>query len=628
MRPLLPLVLLALCASPAAAKLPRIPLPLPSPGKGEAVDPNAAFPGGVLELLPANGLLADGGTAARLQILALRQDGSPLQGLAGLVPATGAGKATPLVDAGGGLYTFEFVPSRSDDPTTAQILLKGKLPDKSTVYKSWDVPVAAAPKESLTGLASPSPFALGQEKSGSVSFLLKSSDPMASGLADVVVRTSAGTVGAVTNLGSGNFTGLYTPPLDATQPNVALVTAVDRREPTRAYTALALPMHGRMDLALAPGKGTRVLVRAGGRDFGPIAADSKGRAKLQIVVPPGVTEATQVVMAADGTTAETPLPLKVSEKRRVAWFPLGGAIPADARLKVPVRVFVVTADGRPDDNASLELSATSGTIGPARLEGGGVYVAEWAPGDGNLIAKATLTAQLAGGSTVQRDAMPVDVVGLRPPGVTLEPTVAPAGPNQLFKVVARVNGPAGVPLTGRSIRVEANGAKSAGVPKDLGDGSYEIPLMTTGNGPIEVFVRAATASAGNPLDRLVLVVGAERTTPDGLSSIPVAVHALDAWGHPVPNLAVDLSLDAGDGAFPTSATTDIGGVAQVYYTAGRAPGLVRLSARYGGYAAWNALVQAPEEVTLPTWSPGGMPERIGELEALEAASARLVVTRP
>jgi hypothetical protein len=625
--PVLGCTCVLLLAAPAQA-LPSLPS-LQLPGARGATPEQGVFPGGLLEVLPASGLVADGATAAELTLIALRADGTPVVGLAGVTPSSSAGTASALRDLGGGLYGFTFTPSRADAPRDVPVSLKAKLPDKSVLQGTWTLRAGPTPREALFASVSPPVLALGQDKSASVQLRLESTDPLGPGTAQLALRASMGTLGPVTALGDGQYTALYTPPADLAQPGIALITAADRRDPSRAYAVTAVPLQARQDLSLTPGKNTRVLVKVADREFGPVAADSAGRARVQVSVPPGTTEATLVTLAADGTTRETPLPLKVTEKRRLSWVPVAAAVPADPSRRVPVRVYVAGADGRPDELATVTLKASTGSVSYARHEGGGVYVADWTPGESNVAGRATLIASLEGGSAAQTDTLAVDVVPVRASAVRLTRGPAggpaPAGPGNSFNVVAEVTSASGAPLAGRVLHVSANGAKAA-TPRDDKNGQYTIPLVTSGSGTIQVFARAGTPSANNPLDRLVLVTDRTRVAADGLSSVPVTVFALDAWGHPVANVTLDLSA-SGDGAIPTSATTGADGVAQVYYSAGRTHGLVRFEARYGPYTAAAGVVQAPDEVVLPDWRIGGPADARAEIEALAGSDGALTVER-
>jgi hypothetical protein len=85
----------------------------------------------------------------------------------------------------------------------------------------------------------------------------------------------------------------------------------------------------------------------------------------------------------------------------------------------------------------------------------------------------------------------------------------------------------------------------------------------------------------------------------------VSVATVDEFGYPVPGVMVDLVVEAGDGSVPATATTGAAGVAPVYYTAGLAPGLIRIKATAGNQVTRLSLVQAPPDLRLPELPPSG-----------------------
>ncbi|MFN7146354.1 MAG: Ig-like domain-containing protein, partial [Myxococcota bacterium] len=437
-------------------------------------------------------------------------------------------------------------------------------------------------------------------KSANVAFTF-GGDPGTVGGVKLLTNVSAGTVTNVTNLGGGQLGGLYTPPA-ATQPQVALVTAADAADPTRTYAAVAVPLSAKLDHPVTVAPNSRVILKVGGRDFGPVPADSKGRAKVPIVVPPGATTATRVQITPDGAVSEEPLDLKLPEARRVAMFPTFAGLPSDARLQVPVRAFVVTPDGRPDENANVAFSASAGTVSPARHEGAGIYVATYTPPTANVAGKATITAKLADKAPVHADSRVVPLVPVRPTKLALSAAPIPAGATAV-PVTAKVTGPDGAPLAGRALSFAADGARLEGV-KDLKNGEYVATFTPTGKGPVGVTASAAAVPAGNALARVLLVPARERLPADGLSSTLLTVLTVDELGAPVPNVEVDLRLVTGDGSLPERATTDQNGAARVYYTAGRKHGFVGIDAAAtasgaGTRTAGVSLVQAPPSLTLP-----------------------------
>ena len=552
---------------------------------------------GVLELLRPTNLVGDGVTPVDLYMLALNADGTPMVGVKFKLIVTG-GEATEPVGRGDGLYAFTFTPTRTTSPGTATFYFKGKLPNKAFVERSWFAPVSVPRNRSLALAANPAQLTLGVDKTANVAFTFTGGDPRTLAGMQLALQASVGTLTNVTNLGKGEFNGLYTTPT-ATVPQVALVTAVDAGDPMRIYGAIAIPLSANVTQAVTGAPKTRVILKVGGREFGPVTLDSKGRGKVPVLLPPGATSATLVRVAADGTVSEAPLDLKVTETRRVALFPTVAAIPSDGRLRVPLRAMVVTTEGKPDENALVEFSVTAGTVSAARHEGGGIYTATFTPPDGNAAVQAGLTVKLADATPIQSETRPLPLVPVRATGLTLSatPPVLPVAATSLT-VTATVTGPAGVPLPARTLAWSANGARLQEV-KDLANGSYEALFGTTGKGPVEVTASVAAPATGNGLTQLLLMPSLERLPADGLSSTMLTLATLDEFGYPVPGVAVSLQLLTGDGTVPTSATTNAAGIAQVFYTAGRKNGFSAIDASVGDLCAGVSILQAPPTVTLP-----------------------------
>lgn len=555
----------------------------------------AVFGGqGLIELLRPTDLIGDGGAPAELYLLALGADGAPLTGMKVKWTVTG-GTATELVDAGGGLYRFEFTPALVEAPAIATLELKGRLANKQALTRSWTVSVMPSRSRRLTLEASPAQLTLGVDKAANLDFKLVGGEPGAVSAVKLALNVSSGAVTNVTNLGGGQFNGLYTTPV-TTSPQVALIAAVDCGDPMRTYGSLAVPLTSKVDQSVTVKPTARVILKVGGREFGPVQADSRGRAKVPIVVPPGTTQAVRVQILPNATVTEEPLDLKLPASRRIALFPTAASIPSDARLQIPVRAMVVTPAGRPDEGAQVTFAVTAGAIGPARHEGGGIYVATYTPPTGNVAVKTTITAKL-GDRAIDTDARAVTLVPVRATRLALEAAPLASAATSLT-VTAKVEGPDGAPLPARALSFTADGAKLKEV-KDLKNGSYQAIFSTTGTGPVEVSASVAAPATGNALARVLVVPSRERLPADGLSSTLLTIATLDEFGYPVPNVPVDVRVLSGDGSLPSSATTNADGIARIYYTAGRKNGFVGIEARVGERNAGVSIVQAPPSLALP-----------------------------
>ncbi len=565
---------------------------------------------GVIELLQPTGLVGDGATTADLYVLALAPDGKPIAGLKGK-PTASAGTTTDLAELGGGLYKFTFTAAKADAKQSVTLSLKTKLPTKEPLARTWTVAVAPPTSHQLSVAVNPTTITLGQDRTASVSLNLAGGDRQALAGVDLRASVTAGTLENVTNLGAGQFSALYTAPATP-YPQVLLITAVDKRDPGHTYGSAAVPLQGKADFPVQVGANSRVILKIAGREFGPIQADAQGRARVPIIVPPGAGTATKTEIAADGKVTEEPLDLKIPESRRIAMFPTATAAPADARLGIPVRVLVVTSDGRPDENAVLALTATAGSLSQAKHEGGGVYVATFTPPTSNANTQVTLTVTLPSGSSVQSDSTTLNLVPVRPAKVALsaEPTTLAATADG-FKVFAKVTAPDGQGLGSRAVTFNVNGGKVKEI-KDLRNGDYQGTFSTTGTGPVELSASVATAATGNPFARVLLVPGKDRVANDGMTPLLLTVATVDDFGYPIGNVPVNLRLLSGDGNIPASATTGPDGTVQVYYTAGRKAQTVSIEATANDANAAVTVIQAPTTLALPDL-PTSAPKAVATL---------------
>ncbi len=557
----------------------------------------ATFEGtGLVEMIAPTGIVGDGATPAELYVVALGPTGAPLTGLA-LKASVTTGSVSAMTDAGGGLWKLTFTPPKADAKVAATLTLKGKI-GKDTYQKSFNFTVSPPKSRQLSAAANPPKMTLGSDRTATLSFNLAGGDRQNLGGIELAFLASSGTVENVTNLGGGQFTALFTSP-SVNYPHVAIVTVVDKRDPSRTFGAIPIPMWGKVDFPVTAAPNSKVIIKIGDQQFGPVPADAQGRARVPIMVSPGAQVAEKISVSSDGQSTSEPLDLKVPEGKRVALMPLPAAIPSDSRLAVPVHLYVATPDGKPDTAAQVVFTVTAGTISTARHVGNGVYEGVYTPPNGASSAQATLSASLTDRPQAQTASLPINLVGTRPANVSLtaEPTLLPAAAEG-FKVFAKVNAPDGSGIGGRTVTFGASGARVKGDVKDLKNGDYQGLFTTTGSGPVELTATVSTPTTGNPMSRVLLVPSRSRVNNDGLSSSMVTVVSVDEFGYPVPNVAVNLKLTQGDGALPATATTGADGLAQVHYTAGRKAGIVSIEAQSGDAVSAVSLAQVPDELAL------------------------------
>lgn len=546
----------------------------------------------VVKMAPTGEVVGSGVDKYTLTVIVLNEQGAPVEGISTKVKAT-AGEVGDVSETSPGLYQFEWTPEVAASPTVVDLRFKGKTLDKQKIDQTWSLPVQPAYGHLVTIKADPTQLVLGRDDQASLSVGLGGGAEGARTGAELLFTVNSGEIGAPAPLGDGTYAALYTPP-EADAPHLALVGVADRRAPSRTYGHLAMPLAVKHELATRTAKGCKVMVTVAGREFGPEPADSRGRATVSVVIPPGVTEATQSVLECDAA-GDSSVELPVTEASRVQLLPLHTGLPADSRLQLPVRAFAVTPEGEPDSGAAVTIEASHGVVSGLSHEGGGVYAATYTPSTEGEVTGATLRATITeNGEPTSVSEVPFSLVPIRPKSLTVTTT-----PERLAKgdttltASIEVTGPDGAGLAGRQLTFTAAGARLSGTPTDNGDGTYTATFSTTGRGPVDLITTVKAPAAGNQVYDIVALPTRTRLPTDGLSPATLTVLTLDEFGYPVANTDLKLELRDGDGQLPTTATTDDSGIAQVTYTAGRTPGLVHIEVAGGGVTRAVGLIQLP-----------------------------------
>lgn len=578
----------------ALSLLGAAPVPVSLLLSSEARAQQPAFAAPLIELLQPGETIGDGATPVTLNLVALSPDGAPLEGLS-LKATAGAGKIGAVEPVGPGVYRIFWTPPRLDAAKPIEISVKGKSADKQNVDRRWSVNVTPPLSHQITATLNPGQIVLGQDSSATLNITLAggASQPLAG--VELDVKASTGAVTNVTHLGGGQFTALYTPP-DQQYPQLVLFTIADKRDPTRTYGAVAVPLVGKANFPVSGLPNSRVIVKIGDREFGPIQTDAGGKARVPLVVMPGIDRGTVVSVAGEAKTEE-PLDLKVPPTPRLQFFPMPQGAPADPGVGVPVRLAVSTPAGAPDTAAQVTFTTTGGTISAARHEGNGVYVATFTPPASSSPAPVTISAAVADTRGPQNTSQTLSLVPTRPASMTLRAQPATlAADGSTFELFARLVGPDNQGMPRRTLEFVPSGASLAGPVRDLGGGDYQASFHTTGSGPVELLVTSTAVASTNPLARVLAFPSRDRLPNDGLSSSMITVLTLDEYGYPVANVPVSAQILVGDGSIPKEAKSNASGLAQLHYTAGRTAALVQIAFRAGDHSGVATLLQAPAGV--------------------------------
>ncbi|MFT5679661.1 MAG: adhesin/invasin [Myxococcota bacterium] len=554
---------------------------------------DAVFAEELVELLPGAAAVGDGATSTTLYVLAMGKDGSPLTGFTGKASPT-AGNAGKLEEVSPGLYSFSWTPPQVTESTTIAISVRGKTADKVSINNRFEVPVVPPLASAMRVVSNPMQITLGQDTSATLTLNLSGGTNQPLNGTDLIVRSSAGTVSNITHLGGGQFSALYTPP-NKPYPHVAVLTFADKRNPGIIFGSFALPLVGKASFPVSSAPNSRVMLRIGDREFGPVQADATGRANVPIVVPPGFNSATLITIVS-GQTSEETIDLQLPITQRVELMPSSASVPADPTIAVPVRVFVAEASGGPDTEARVTFTTTAGQVSEARHEGSGVYVTTFTPPYGNASSQVSIQVSVADDRGAQTDSMTLNLVPARPASVALSTEPPSLASNAAsVQVFAKVIGQDGIGISGRELSYAVSGARLNGGTRDLGNGDYQTRLTTEGtNAGVELTAVVSGSATANPVSRVLVLPAAAALANQSNGSVNILT--LDSYGYPVAGAAVTLKLD-GDGTLPTAVTTDANGFARVYYTAGASMGLARISATVGDHTGSAGILQLPANLS-------------------------------
>ncbi len=338
----------------------------------------------------------------------------------------------------------------------------------------------------------PARFLLGATEQATVT--VRGSGPLDP--AQLRLRANAGSLGEPTLQDDGSVQASYSPP-KAFYPHIAIVAAIAQVDGVDQVGWAALPLVGQGELSV-PGKANSdVTVAVGEKTFGPVKANASGQATIRVEVPPGYTE------GVSGDVRTVPIP--VVGFSRILAVSLRSEVEVSADAAVELRVFVVTARGKPANQATLRFKATRGTAGGVKRLGPGVYAARFKPRKKAAGKQAKVVVSMAKApesiSTVKirviKGGAAAQVV------VRVDPAEVGAGADPAV-VTVLVQSAAGQPLAVAPTLEASQGL--IGTIEELGPGQYRAPY-TPPESVEENTEVILTATVPGPNDSLVSGTG-------------------------------------------------------------------------------------------------------------------------
>lgn len=567
-------------------------IPIINPSTNILLTANALAATPQAQLLGSHNFIADGNQMYTIHVALMDGNGQAVTGGSGNIRLSNGDKAS-LSEVGNGIYTASLTPSRIETPSDAIMNIRAKGPNRQSITDEVSIRLLPAPSKIVDLRSDPANLLLGADESATIKFAFEN------GFAEdaqLSIESSDGNVSNITYLGDNQYSALYTPNPKKLFPHISVITIVDQRDPEKTYAAYAFKQVGQTKFPIRTAPNATVTLEVGGRSFGPVQADSSGQARIPIRVPPGEGVAKQTTILGNDRTEDN-IDLQIPSMNSLAFFPPPSSIPANDKLRIPIRLFVIDKKGNPDSTAAVNFSTTSGIISAAKHIGNGVYVANYQPPKGNSSSSATITADLS--DTDQKLDLTVQLVPQIPNELELSFKQEKLAKNSVsFSVFSKLTDAENNGLSGSNFGFISYGAR-VNTTKDLGSGDYESTFTTSSDGSVEITAVPNVKAGSNPISNIVVIPSRGRINNDGLSSVALTMIALDQFGHPVADVPMELTLKSGDGQLPNSTKTDSYGVSQVSYTSGKSIGFTNIQITSGNISTHFQLPQVPTTSSLP-----------------------------
>ncbi len=274
--------------------------------------------------------------------------------------------------------------------------------------------------------------------------------------------TNVGRVDGLKRVSPGRWTASYHCP-SSFHPQVAIISAVSdggADEPAAVGWTL-LPLWGRGEAKVKTQRRVEVTVRIGERTFGPVRADGRGRARVKVIVPPGVSH------GVDGRGREVDLELPPIPRLHAVVWPtrVVGVKPSRVRMLM----LTIAPDGTVRGEAEAPRITGLDAAAPSRL-GEGLWLARISVPAGKP-GTLSATASLADGISTARVAVE-RLVG--PPAKVALSAPATTDDDAPLVVRARVFDALGSPVDAASSPRASSPAGRLGPVSHTGVGEYAV----------------------------------------------------------------------------------------------------------------------------------------------------------
>jgi hypothetical protein len=337
---------------------------------------------------------------------------------------------------------------------------------------------------------------------------------------------------------NGRLKQIYLPPRNTKYPQIAIIAAVSDDGSAFAWTSIALIGSASVKIETKPR--AEIKLRVGKVDYGPFKSDTHGIARINVLVPPGISQATSFVTDTLGNTGGSPVDLGVPATNRL----LAVCPPEGHRFLF----FAMDKEASPLRKGKIDIQTAKVAAGALEQLSDGVFTSSIEVPDGiSAGERATLKAALVDDpASVARCTMGVPLELPDQIAVGLSPKAIRAGYEKPVAVTVTLR----YPGKRKPGRVPVELSPDMGRVDDVtlvSDTTYQahwtVPHSFAGKNRamIEANVPVARTLKGNaslslragPVTRLTVVAPDTKLAADGRSTAPISAKALDDYGNSV-----------------------------------------------------------------------------------------------
>ena len=372
------------------------------------------------------------------------------------------------------------------------------------------------------------------------------------------LAASVGTLGNLKDLGEGRYRATYT--LSQHRHPHSAILAVKLPGAPPAWTVLRLGSKTQLPVKTEKSN-VMVTLTIGGRSYGPVQTDDRGRVKVPVEIWPGEFEGQAVAVDEFGNRSSRSVRIPVPPTSHSLGFAEKELLVADGEDTSELHFIVIKPDGKPARRTSFLAQRKAGELSRAKRLLPGLYQFTYTAPKGLTARQARITIAVRPHPEENRQTFAFRLTAGRPEQVQASamPAILPADGRSRARLMISIADRTGNPLDDLPVSVSCQPGK-AGQVSGLGQGKYRAvytaPVRTTGKAACVLEVETGEPA---PLRREIpvelippvpAVIEAQpdtyRLPMDGSSRAVVAISLGDHRGEPLEGVLLRAAAPIGD----------------------------------------------------------------------------------